>query len=110
MTEARLEANRRAAKKSTGPRTTEGKARSRMNSLKHGSRSPEFQRMFDALADADPGAILRVGDSCLTPAQKSQPAYLELIKLFSEAEIWTIEDWREGERRWRKFSKPTSKP
>ena len=32
----RLEANRKNALKSTGPTTTEGKAASRLNSLKHG--------------------------------------------------------------------------
>ncbi len=32
----RIDANRRNAKKSTGPRTSEGKARSRFNGLKHG--------------------------------------------------------------------------
>jgi len=69
MTQARLDANRRNAKKSTGPQTVQGKARSRMNGLRYGNRSPDFQKVFDALAHADPGAILRVGDSCLTPAQ-----------------------------------------
>ncbi len=34
--EARIKANRENAKKSTGPRTAEGKARSRCNALKHG--------------------------------------------------------------------------
>ena len=36
MTPARLAANRRNARKSTGPRTARGKAQSRMNGLKSG--------------------------------------------------------------------------
>src|SRR5688500_14290279 len=42
LSERRLAANRANAQKSTGPRTKEGKSRSRMNALKHGmcSASP----------------------------------------------------------------------
>ena len=36
VSQARIDANRRNAQKSTGPRTEEGKARSRANALKHG--------------------------------------------------------------------------
>src|ERR1019366_510319 len=37
MTPARLEANRRNARKSTGRRTTQGKSQSRLNSLREGN-------------------------------------------------------------------------
>lgn len=46
MTEAALAANRANALKSTGPRTAAGKARSRLNGLKHGGRSAFAQRYF----------------------------------------------------------------
>jgi hypothetical protein len=36
VSEAKLAANRRNAQKSTGPRTPEGKDRSRLNALDHG--------------------------------------------------------------------------
>ena len=90
MTEARLEANRRSSKKSTGPRTEAGKARSRMNGFRHGMRSPEYLKLLIALADAAPGAVLRVGEACLTQAQRTHPAYMDLIELFSEVERETV--------------------
>ena len=53
MTEAALAANRANALKSTGPRTAAGKARSRLNALKHGRRSSlateYFRLWFNAL-------------------------------------------------------------
>ncbi|RUL86966.1 hypothetical protein TsocGM_15115, partial [Tautonia sociabilis] len=36
ISQKRIEANRRNAQQSTGPRTDEGKARSRANGLRHG--------------------------------------------------------------------------
>ena len=46
---AKLEANRRNAKKSTGPRTDEGKECSKFNALKHGLRAETL-----VLPDEDP--------------------------------------------------------
>jgi hypothetical protein len=40
--QARIEANRKNAQKSTGPKTAEGKARSRFNGLTHGLRSEQI--------------------------------------------------------------------
>jgi hypothetical protein len=42
-TAAQIDANRRNAQKSTGPRTEEGKNRSRMNALDHGGRASILQ-------------------------------------------------------------------
>ena len=46
VTPRMLAANRLNAQKSTGPRTAAGKARSRMNALKHGERSKILLERF----------------------------------------------------------------
>jgi hypothetical protein len=62
MTSARkIEANRRNAKKSTGPKTWQGKARSSQNARKHGLslsalHDPEAARAIEGLAGAIAGA------------------------------------------------------
>jgi len=47
-----IEANRLNAKKSTGPRTTEGKSRSRMNALKSG-----IDAQAETIPTEDPAAL-----------------------------------------------------
>ncbi|MDG3008109.1 hypothetical protein [Paludisphaera mucosa] len=53
-TEAQIQANRANAKKSTGPRTDAGKARSRLNALKHGFRA---RRVDPVLPQEDAGEL-----------------------------------------------------
>jgi hypothetical protein len=52
-TRKRIEANRKNAKKSTGPKTAEGKARSSQNAIKHGLTSRHW-----VLSDEDKGDFL----------------------------------------------------
>jgi hypothetical protein len=58
VSEARIDANRRNAQKSTGPKSTEGKERARFNALKHGATAQtrvlpgEDPAQFDGLVDA----------------------------------------------------------
>jgi hypothetical protein len=71
--ERQIAANRRNAKKSTGPRSADGKARSSRNALRHGlsiaSRvHPAFQNNVMLLARALSPASEDIGDAALTAA------------------------------------------
>src|SRR4051812_3307922 len=55
VSEARIIANRKNAEKSSGPKTPEGKAASRLNGLKHGLRA----QLPLAIGDEDPEALER---------------------------------------------------
>jgi hypothetical protein len=80
MTPARLEANRRNALKSTGPRTPRGKAQSRMNSLRHGFCSPTYRQLWFSLFEAPPGyPVAKTVCSMLTPEEYYHPVYAQLI-------------------------------
>jgi hypothetical protein len=57
-TAAQIEANRRNAQKSTGPRTTEGKNRSRHNALDHGCRGNLL-----VMPGEDPGEYEKLSDA-----------------------------------------------
>jgi len=49
VSQAMLAANGANARKSTGPRTADGKARSRMNRFKHGQRSRLYRHLLAAI-------------------------------------------------------------
>ncbi len=86
LTPARLEANRRNAQKSTGPRTARGKSQSRLNRLRNGGRSRLYEDLLKALVDAPPCKVLETARAILTPAQVSHPLFAELVRIFCEAE------------------------
>ena len=86
MTPARLEANRRNAQKSTGPRTALGKSQSRLNGLRSGGRSRLYNDLLLALSDAPPCAVVQTARAALTPAQAKHPLFAELVQIFRLAE------------------------
>ncbi len=86
LTPARLEANRRNARKSTGPRTARGKSQSRLNRLRSGGRSRLYEDLLKALVDAPPCAVLETARAVLTPAQMAHPLFADLVETFCQAE------------------------
>jgi hypothetical protein len=85
LTPALLEANRRNAQRSTGPRTARGKAQVRFNALKGGSRSRLYRDLRMALLFAPPGAVLGPG-RLLTPEMARHPLFAEAEEIAIEAE------------------------
>ena len=95
MTPARLAANRRNARKSTGPRTVRGKGRSRLNGLRTGGYSRLCQDLMKALFYAPPCAVERTARAVLTPELASHPVFADLVELFRQAEIGIVLESRE---------------
>jgi hypothetical protein len=80
-TAAKIEANRRNAKKSTGPRTVAGKNRSRFNALKHG-----MSAKTDVLPAEDPRAFqqrIDLWNEDLQPRNNVERALIERAARFS---------------------------
>ena len=90
MTPARMEANRRNARKSTGSRTVRGKPQSRMNGLRDGGRSRAYHDLMLTLFNAPPCAVVRTAQAVLTPDQAAHPLFAELVEMFRQAEIEVV--------------------
>ncbi len=73
-------ANRRNAQRSTGPRTIDGRSRSRLNSFKHGLAVP-ISADTDASGDVESLAALIAGE------QADSPAVLQAARRVAEATL-----------------------
>jgi hypothetical protein len=87
---ARIEANRRNAQKSTGPRTARGKVQSRMNGLRDGGRSPLYRDLMLTLLYAPPCPVEKTARAILTPEQAVHSLFAELVETFRQAEIGVV--------------------
>jgi hypothetical protein len=86
-TARQIEANRRNAQRSTGPRTESGKARSRLNALKHGNRAVA---VLPVLPHENPKALARRVQEW---TEDLQPATAQQRDLIAEAArlSWALE-------------------
>jgi hypothetical protein len=103
ITPARRAANRRNAQKSTGPRSTRGKAPPRLNGLRHGFCSPAYRQFRLALLEARPGyPVPTTVRTMLTPEESCHPVFADLIDGHFEMEMedraYTQRVRRRGER------------
>jgi hypothetical protein len=94
LTPALIAANRRNAKKSTGPRTARGKAWSRLNRLRHGARSAEYISLLEALLYAPPGRVGETTQSLLASKPVVHPLFSEIAEVSVQAEIDIYEESR----------------
>jgi hypothetical protein len=85
-TPALVEANRRNAQKSTGPRTALGKAHARLNSLRKGTRSPFYRNLLEVLFNAQPCRMEQMAKAVLSPEAAAHPVIAKTVELFCRAE------------------------
>ena len=86
LSPARLAANRRNARQSTGLRSARGQAQSRLNRLRDGSRSRFFQDLRWTLMAAPPAAVARTERRTMTPELARHPLFEELGRVFCQAD------------------------
>jgi hypothetical protein len=102
LTPARLAANRRNARKSTGPRTARGKAWSGLNGLRTGSRSLAYGALLRALLEAPPGAIDHVAARMLSPEHASHPLFRSLVDRCCQVELEVAANFARDRQRLKK--------
>ena len=90
LTPARLAANRRNAQRSTGPRTAWGKAWSRLNGQRSGTRSVLYRDLVLALLNAPACTVDRTARALLSPAEAAHPLLSEVVDLARQAEIEVV--------------------
>ena len=87
---ARLAANRRNARQSTGPRSARGNAQSRLIRLRDGSRSRLFQDLQWTLMASPPTAVARTARRSMTPGLAAHPSFAELGRIFCQAGVEAV--------------------
>ena len=87
LSPARLAANRRNARQSTGLRSARGQAQSRLNRLRDGSRSRLFQDLLWEFMAAPPAAVARTARRIMTTELARQPLFAELGRIFCQARV-----------------------
>ena len=92
---ARIDANRRNALKSTGPKTDEGKAKASLNNLKHGLRAETV-----VLPGEDAEAFQARLDGWLARFGGSDPARAVVVERAVLAS-WRLERCARAEKGWR---------
>lgn len=95
-TPAFLAAHRANVRKSTGPRTAEGKARVRLNALKHGGRSALFVE-FTRTLRLPPRLLRSLCTKTRLPFERIGPLQMSLLRW------WLAREWGPNSLRFHRF-------
>jgi len=98
LTPARMEANRRNARKSTGPRTTRGKAQARLNGLGNGPRSRFYHDFMMLLMETPPDELDRTAREILTPKEAGSRLFKGLVRMIHQADCALVMELRRAYR------------
>ena len=87
LTPALLASLRRNAQKYTRPRSAPGKAKSRLNRLRHGRRPREFMALWSALLEAPPGQVVATARRLLASGSLQHPLVLDTMARWIQVEM-----------------------